>query len=243
MIFNDIVNNTGLIQNIETNLFGDTGFGQISNNTQRLQLITNYINEGYSRFRNIVVKSDGRWQFDDNNYSDYPFAITNLVANQQDYQFAVNFLEIISIEVQNTGGVWYTLNEVSQRDYANDNVSMTQRFIVPSQPYAFMRTANSIFLLPAPNFARTGALKVKYQRPPAYYLYTDTTKVPGFAETLHPYLVDYATWKYAMSHGMDIGKEFGNEVIRYEQVEIPEFYSDREKDNVKRFYPKYKYRR
>lgn len=245
--FSDVVNNTGIIQQIEQNLFGDTGFGQISGNTQRLQLTTNYINEGYAKFRNIAVKSDGKWQFDDNNYTDYPFAVQNLVANQQDYQFPVTFLEITSVEIQNTGGVWYTLTEVDEREYSNDHVSLTQQFIIPSQPYAFNRTANSIFLLPAPNYSAsqlpnpsTGGLKVKYKRPVSYFTYTDTTKVPGFADSLHPYLVNYATWKYALARTMPIANQFGVVVQTMEKIDIPDLYLSREMDTTKLLRPKFR---
>jgi hypothetical protein len=243
MVFSDKINNTGLIQYCEQNIFGDTGFGKISGDTFRLQIFTNYINEAFSRYFTIAMKSDGKWQIDDNNYSDYPVAITNLVANQQDYQFAVNFLNIQAVEVMNSGGVWYTLSEVDEREMSNDHISMTQRFIVPSQPWVFNRSANSIFLLPAPNYNQTGGLKVKYERPPAYFNYTDSSKVPGIAETMHPYLANYAIWKYAASKTMPIAGAFMAQVSEAEQVTIPEFYSQREKDFSKSFYPKYNYRR
>jgi hypothetical protein len=241
--FNEQTNNSGLVQYCEQNIFGDTGFGQISGNLGRLQIITNYINEAYSRYINIATHSDGKWQFDDNNYGDYPFAITDLVANQQDYQFLTSMLDILSIEVQNTGGIWYTLSEIDEQDMANDHQSMTQRFIIPSQPWVFNRTSNSIFLLPAPNYNKTGGLKVKYQRPPSYFLYTDTTKVPGFAETFHEYLANYAIWKYAASKGMSIKTDFQAMVDKAEQIEIPNFYLKREKDTTKKIYSKYYSRR
>lgn len=243
MVLNDTVNNTGIVQFCEQNIFGDTGFGKISGDTSRLQIITNYINEGYSRLVNIAIRADGKWQFDDNNYTDYPVATTDLAANQQDYQFSVNFLTITAIEVQNAAGIWYTLSEVDEREMANDHISMSQRFSVPSQPWVFNRTANSIFLLPAPNYSKSGGLKVKYQRPPSYYVYTDTTKVPGFADTLHPYLYNYATWKYLASKGMPTANAFKAVVDEYEQVIIPTFYSSREMDTVKNAYPKYTSRR
>lgn len=241
--FSDTVNNTGLVQYCEQNIFGDTGFGQISGDTSRLQIITNYINEAYNRYVSIAMKSDGKWQFDDSNYTDYPFAVTNLIANQQDYQFLVSMVNILSVEVQNSGGIWYTLSEVDEEEMANDHVSMTQRFIIPSQPWVFNRTANSIFLLPAPNYNLTGGLKVKYQRPPSYFLYTDTLKTPGFAETMHEYLANYAIYKYAASKTMSIATAFKAMVDDAEQVGIPDLYYKREKDTTKKLYPKYTYRR
>jgi hypothetical protein len=186
--FNDATNNTGLVQLCEQNIFGDTGFGQITNNQQRLQQITNLINEAYSNYWTMATQSDGKWQFDDENYTDYPIAVSNLVASQQDYSFLTSMVDILSVEIMNAGGVWYTLTEVDEQEMANDHVSMSQRFLIPSQPNFFNRTANSIFLLPAPNYAMAGGLKIKYQRPPYYFLYTDTTKVPGFTDVMHEYL-------------------------------------------------------
>lgn len=244
--FNDTAGGTGIIQLIEQNIFGDTGYGQISGNVQRLQQITNWVNEGRNRYTLIALQSDGKWQVDDSNYSDYPFATTDLIANQQDYQFLVSMVDILSVEVLNSGKVWYTLSEVDEQEMANDHVSMTQRFIVPSQPWVFNRTANSIFLLPAPNYnmrlIQEGAsgLKVKYQRPPNYYIYSDTSKTSGFAELLDEYVADYATWKYMMPKQIGAKVDFKTNVDNYEQVLIPGLYLKREKDTTKRLYPRFK---
>jgi hypothetical protein len=241
--FSDTVNNTGLVQYCEQNIFGDTGFGQISSDTSRLQIITNYVNEAYNRYVSIAMKSDGKWQFDDSNYGDYPIAVTDLVANQSDYQFLVSMVDILSVEIQNAGSVWYTMTEIDEQELANDHISMSQRFKIASQPYAFNRTANSIFLLPAPNYSLTGGLKIKYQRPPSYFVYTDTSKTPGFAETQHEYLANYAIWKYMASKGMSPASAFAQMVQDAEQVGIPSLYYKREKDTTKRMYPKATYRR
>jgi hypothetical protein len=83
-------------------------------------------------------------------------------------------------------------------------------------------------------------MKVKFQRPPNYFLYTDTTKAPGFAATFHEYPANYAIWKYCASKGMPIATVFKGMVDVAEQIEIPDFYLGREKDTIKQFYPKYK---
>lgn len=241
--FNDTVNNTGLIQLCEQTVFGDSGFGQISGDNARLQIFTNYINEAASRYTNIVTKSDGRWQFDDENYSDYPIATRDLVANQQDYPFLTTMLEILSVEISNAAGVWYTIGEVDEAEMANWHVSMTQRFKVPSQPWKFSRMANSIFLLPATNYNYTGGFKVKYQRPPSYFVWTDTTKNPGWGDTLHDYLANYAAWKYLLTRNPSQASVLKGLVDQAEQTEIPDFYLKREKDTTKSLYPKFVRRR
>ena len=133
--------------------------------------------------------------------------------------------------------------EAREQEMANDHISMTQRFIVNSQPWVFNRTANSIFLLPAPNYSKSGGLKVKYQRPPSYFVYTDTTKVPGFTDLTHEYLSDYGTWKYAINKSMSLKTDYRAVLDGWEQVKIPDIYLKREKDTTKKLYPKYTYRR
>lgn len=234
MQFSNTTDKNGLIQYCEQNLFGDNGFTKISGDADRLKIFTNYLNEGYSRYTELALKSDGRWAFDDSTYTEYAIGTTNLVANQQDYTFEASFIAILSVEIKDAEGNWITLREVDEREYSNMQYSMSEEFKTPSTPYAFNRTANSIFLLPAPNYSITGGLKVKFQRPPNYFTYDDTTQVPGFTETHHPYLANFACMKYAFSRQMPNGPYFKSEVDKAELIEIPAFYTVREKDRAKR---------
>jgi hypothetical protein len=238
--FNETTNSTGLIQICEQELFGDSGFTQISGNTDRLKIITNYINEGYSRYVEKAITADGTWEFDDSNQTDYAIVTTNLVANQSDYTLSANFIDILGVELANSAGTFYGLTELDERVFSQEGISMTQAFINPSQPSSYNKTANSIFLLPAPNYSYTAGLKLRVQRPPLFFVYTDTTKVPGFNPNHHQYLVNYACYKYATARSMQSAPRFQEVVIQYEEKLIPEFYSSRNKDKIKKFYPKRK---
>jgi len=237
--FNNTTSNNGLIQKCEFKLFGDNGLTQISGDTDRLQMFTNFLNEGYSNYTNIVITMDGKWQYDDSTYTTYAIAQTNVVANQSDYTFDASFIQILGIEVQLEDGTWKVLNEVDESSFAQMKKSMTQEYINTGTPTSFNKTANSLFILPAPNYSKTNAIKVKFQRPPNYFVYTDTTKEPGFTETHQGYLVDYACNQYAQSRTMSNAQTFMNNVAKWEQITIPALYSHREKDVYKRMTPMY----
>ncbi len=234
-VFSDTTNSTGLIQICEQELFGDTGFTQISSDSSRLKMFTNYINEANARYTEIAITADGAWAFDDSNQVDLPIATTNLINGQQDYTFAVNFIDILGVEVADSAGIFHGMIQVNERDFSNEAASLTNVFRIPSLPISYMKLANSIFLLPAPNYNYTAGLKIRFQRPHVYFVYNDTTKVAGFNSNHHQYLVDYACWKYASSRSMPSASRFLSEVQRYEQIEIPSFYSSRNKDKVKKF--------
>ncbi len=232
---NDTANNTGLFQLCEQELFGDAGFGQITNDTNRKQIFTNYLNEGNARYTEIAAQSDGNWIFDDSNQTDLPIATTSLVSGQQDYALSVNFIDVLGVEVADSSGNFYGLREVNERDFSNAGISLTDMYKTAGQPNAYMKLANSVFLLPASNYNYSGGLKMRYQRPHSYFVYTDTTKQPGFNSNHHQYLVNFACYKYATSHTMpSVASRCQAEVNRYEQIEIPNFYSNRNKDKIKK---------
>lgn len=228
--FSDTLTNSGLIQKCEFNLFGDNGYGQISGDTDRLQAFTGLFNEALNSYTNIVMKIDGNWQIDDSTYTDYSIATTNLSSGQSDYPFTANFLQILSIEVQLSNGTWIPLTEVDETEYPQNHQSMTQVFSVSGTPTSFNRTANSVFILPTPNFSVTSGLRVKYQRPMNYYIYGDTSRQAGFSPTHHEYISDYACDKYASMRTMSNAKTFADRVMKWEQITIPALYSKREKD-------------
>lgn len=237
--FSDTLTNTGLIQKCEFNLFGDSGYTQISGDTDRLQAFTGLFNEALNSYQNIVMKLDGNWQIDDSTYTDYSIATTNLTSGQADYPFTANFIQILSIEIQLSNGTWIPLTEVDETEYPQSNQSMTQQFSTSGTPTSFNRTANSLFLLPTPNFTVSGGIKVKYQRPMNYYVYRDTSKQAGFSPTHHEYISDYACDKYASMRTMSNAKTFAERVAKWEQVTIPALYGHREKDVVKKMKPIY----
>ena len=68
----------GLIQECEFTLFGESGYGAISGTADLLATFTRNMNNALNSVANLIMMSDGRWQWDDNNNTDFPVATTSL---------------------------------------------------------------------------------------------------------------------------------------------------------------------
>ncbi len=229
MTFNDTATKNGLIQQCEINLFGDNPFGTISGNADRLAIFTNFIDEAYSKYAILALQSDNSWQFDDSNYTDFPIATTDLVANQPDYTLATEHIIIDQVEIlDTTGTIWRALPEIDERQFTEYQRSLSQfNNNVPGQPIYHAKIGASIYLFPTPIYSVTNGVKVRFKRAPDFFVVGDTTKEPGFTSLHHTYLSDYATWRYSFSRGMPMYARYQDLVVRWEQADIPAFFADR----------------
>lgn len=234
MQFNDVAGKSGLIQQCEINLFGDSPFTQISSNTSRLAIFTNYLNEALARYAQIALMSDYNWEWDDRNQTDLPIGTTALVASQPDYAFSTEHAIVTAVEVKDASGGWHALMELDERFFAENNFSISEYNKTPGTPYQYTKVANSIMLFPPANYAQAASLKVHFKRPPSYYTVADTTKLQGFTDMHATYLSDYATWKYAsrppVQANVNILRE---EIKRWEEDVIPSLYSKRSAEHSK----------
>src|ERR1035437_6607564 len=115
--FNDTSSaKSGLIQECESQVFGDNAYGRISGDTSLLATFTRYINEALNRIVNLIMTADGRWQYDDTNNTDFPIATTSLSttlgSEQQDYSFDITMLRILRIEVMDNTGAFRKLTPI-----------------------------------------------------------------------------------------------------------------------------------
>jgi len=229
MEFSDPINYNGIIQQCEMNLFGDAPFGSISDNPDRLALFTALINAAYGRYAILALMADNAWQFDDNNYSDFPIATTDLNAGQPDYTLNNNQIIIEQVEVLDpTGKVWLAVPEGDERKFAEYKISESQYFNnVAAVPIFHIKKGNSILLMPTPSYGVPQGLKVRFKRPVNYFVSTDTTKMPGFNRLHHLYLADYASYRYAFMRTLAVAGAFGQAVQVWEQTSIPQFYNSR----------------
>jgi hypothetical protein len=224
----------GLIQECEANIFGDNSYGRISGDANLLATFTRYINEAMNRVVSLLFTSDGRWQWDDNNNTDFPIATTNLVttlgSEQQDYAFAVTFLKVTRVECLDASGAWRLLQPIDQVDLYNQ--SLTDFLKTPGMPMYYDKIANSIFLYPKPlatAVTSTAGLKVWFQRPPSYFTVSDTTKVPGFNSMYHRLVALIASRDYALLKGLSNAKALVDMVLQQEDS-LGESYALRNKD-------------
>jgi hypothetical protein len=235
MLFSDTTTKLGLIQSCEMKLFGDNGYGQISGNTNRLYQFTGRLNRAQDRFVQLAITSDGRWQYDDTNNADYPEATTNIVSGQRDYPLDVTVFEVESVSIISNGGTTYTLihpfdttdSGMLSRTYIENNSTNT------GTPLAYDKTANSIVFNCIPDYNATAGLKIRFKRGANYFVYTDTTKVPGLPALFHDYLALNASLGYAKDRTMVNQINTLTPQVQEQENAIIDFFSKRSRDESK----------
>ncbi len=235
LVFNDTSSSkAGLIQECESNIFGSNSYGRISGDANLLATFTRLINEALNRVVSLILTADGRWQWDDTNYTDFPVGTTDLVttigSEQQDYAFGITFLKITRVEVKDATGAWRLLKPLDQADVYDQ--SLTDFLNTPNLPLYYDKIANSVFLYPKPlgtAVTSTGGLKVWFQRPPSYFTITDTTKVPGFNSMYHRLIALIASRDYAIFQQLPVGKGL-SDLVTLTEDSLSESYALRNKD-------------
>lgn len=234
MQFSDTSTNQGLIQDCEFLVFGGD-YGIISGNTEYLQEFTRLLNEGLNKATTKIMVSDNRWQYDDPNHSDYPIGLTTLTSGQQDYQLEFSaddsHLKIDRVEIKTSAGLWKKLKPI---DLADTNEAQTELYKTDGEPMYYDKTANSIFLYPAPNYTQVNSLKVHYQRQPSYFATTDTTKRPGVPAMFHRLVSLYACEDFCLSKNMT--EKLNQIAARRQEIEgdMQDYYNRRDKDDKPR---------
>jgi len=235
MVFNDVTTGQGIIQEIDFLVNTDATKFPIEDKTR-------IINRWYERTIGRILETDGRWQWDDTNYTDLPIATTNLTSGQEDYSFAVAHLRVTRMEVKDTNGTWRWLQPIDQND--DRRRSLTELGNQTGVPIWYDKLANSVFLYPKPNYSQTLGLKAYFQRTADLFVATDTTKEPGFASIFHRLLALGPALEYASANGLNANKikVLRDEVAQLE-LDIKEFYSKKSKDEQVGLYARrYRYR-
>jgi hypothetical protein len=225
MIYSDVSLGQGIVQDIDFLLFGSS----TATSPYAIADKTRNINSWYDTVANLIMKSDNRWEWDDNNKTDLPIATTALVADQQDYAISgASFLKVLKVEIKDANGNWQPLTPISLDDKRNE--SMTDYQKTAGTPREYDKLGNSIFIYPKPNYSQAASLKVFYQRNVTHFTVSDTTAVPGFAENFHRILSYGASLDYAIAHSMNNKINTLLPLITAMQTEIANFYAGRGHD-------------
>ena len=205
-------------------------------NSYQDPILLRRVNMAYEEIVGKLIQTDGRWQFDDSNYTDLPIGTTDLVAGQQDYSFDVRFLNVIAVEVKDANGEWHKLTPIDKETHEG---SISQYQTTNGMPTEYDKQGESILLYPAPasgSVTLTAGLKVHYQRTASIFTsaeVTTGTKTPGFASPWHMVLAYKAALPYAMTYKKDRVAMLQGEILRME-TELFAFYSRRTKDEPRR---------
>jgi hypothetical protein len=192
------------------------------------------------RITTLIRDAEGRWQWDDSNNTDFPFATTTLNINQQDYALDPTHYRIERVEMKDTAGNWTKLIPIDQADIYNQ--SLTGFLSSVAIPVYYDKVGNSLFLYPVPSYTQAASLKVYYERGPNYFVSTDTTKTPGFNPLFHRLVALWVAYDYAFINSIAIanslygfirsrGTSLPSGIIRDMEENLQDYYSLRDKDD------------
>ena len=197
------------------------------------------INQAYEETVSLILNADGRWQFDDTNFTTFPIATTTLVAAQKDYAFDTAHLEIERVEIKDSGGIWQLLEPI---DNSQIGTAVDEAFKTDGLPLYYDKKGKSLILYPGPaegSVTLAAGLKVYFKRTADIFTaaqVTTGTKVPGFVSTYH-YILSYkAALPYAMAYKRSRVPLILAEIARMERG-LKEHYGRREQDRRKRLEP------
>ncbi len=230
MQINDIAGKTGILQNVEIKLYGDNGYGTITNDTDKMYQFIDRANRALDRFTFLAMTADGRWQWDDDNYSTQSIATTNVVSGQREYEFALDHLEIEKVLIKNSAGIWSVIWPFDEQDpsappYLENNSNRT------GIPIKYDKRGTTLYLDVTPNYNSTSGLKIYFKRGASYFTTADTTKKPGFASSFHSFVPIHIAAHYAIDRTWPQAKSWF-EVLQIEEKAIIDYYSKRNKDEV-----------
>ncbi len=138
MVYNDTSTNQGIVQDIYFGISANSSSYPIAD-------VTRAVNMGLDKVSSIILQADNRWQFDDKNNTTLPIATTDLVLNQQDYEFDSTFLEVEKVMVSDPSGYYHEIYNIDIHDqgvtsYLENQASNT------GQPFRYDVIGNSILL-------------------------------------------------------------------------------------------------
>lgn len=191
------------------------------------------INNAYNHVVGLILEADGRWQWDDNNQTDFPIATTALVASQGDYALATSHLKVLRVELKNSAGGWSQLDTYDIEDWQGQ--SITQLQATTGTPSCYDVIGGSVFLNPYPNYSQSASLKVYFQRGPAEFTSAEVstgTKEPGFASLFHELIILWVSYDYKVDNEMNATGLFNK--IQLKEKQLTDFYGSRDKDDQAR---------
>lgn len=222
MVFNDVAGGQGLCQDIDFLIGTDT-------TSYPLEQKARNINNAYDKVMSLILRSDAKWEFDDNNFDTLPIGTTNLVNGQVDYEISdSDFLEVVRVEIIQQNGDFLYGVPMTYEDLRG--VAMTEWQKTNGQPMYYDKVGNSIMLYPTPNFDYANGLKVYFKRNPSYFTAADTTKQPGFARTFHKILSYYAAIDYCIANALDKKLQVLYVEVQRMEKALQDYFASRAKD-------------
>jgi len=240
MVINDTTGKTGLVQDTQFLIWGDS----LDHSTAYpIADIIRNINRWYHRVVSWILEAQDEWDFDDILNSNYPIATTNLVAEQQDYALPAGagvdndrVLKIQRVEITYDGTNWYKAEpfDIAEKGTAIGTSTDINKDFSQTQPYYDVRYG-SIFLYPIPTADVTAGLKIWFlRRITDIFTPSDTTQEPSFDEQFHRILSMGSAYDYLLGNGMTDKATLIRSEIENMKLELQRFYGRKQEDRVYR---------
>jgi hypothetical protein len=235
--FNDVANRKGLVQGFERECGYDNDF--IANSETMLKDFCADVNLAMDDYLTLALKSCGRYQVDDSNHEDYSIIYTNLAQGQDSYTFKVDedgnlILDIYAIFVRQSPTGEYV--KLTPFDMQSDDDAQAINSGTPNLgvPVRYDKTGNAYFFDPIADFDSPDGIKLMVSREGKYFVYTDTTKMPGFPGIHHRYFyIKPAMEQARRNQEWSRYDRLKEEVKKFEEG-IVEYFGQREKDEPKK---------
>lgn len=204
LVLNDTATKRGIVQMYEKELGFE--YGEVSGNSDKLLELVAQVNLALDDFTQLALKSAGRWEFDDSNFSDYPILTATLVAGQRDYPLTSDgdgnlALEIKKVLIAGSNGIFTEMTPIDpEAEPGTDGFWNGQN--TTGTPCRYGKLGNGIFLDPIPSYGLTGGLKAYVNREASYFTAADITKKPGVPGIFHRYFVIVPAYRYAARNSM-----------------------------------------
>jgi hypothetical protein len=186
LTFADVKNRVFFLTGTDANSFTNTN-------------LTLSVGRALERVVSLINRNDSRWEWDDSNYTDLPFATLPITSGQQQYTLATSHQTINRIEIKNSAGNWARIIQIDQQALkkAVNLVPASGRFggisgaetalalgeTTPStgRSGAYQATAGTpteydligirFFLFPVPNYTQAKSIRIYFTRNPLLFDY------------------------------------------------------------------------
>jgi hypothetical protein len=227
MVFNDTINNYGLVQQARSMMRVDA--------TQwPTWKIVNSANNWLDFVAGYMIGNDKRFAWDDTNHSKLPEGTTPLVLGQKDYSFLTDeqgnrILTLLGMSLVESDGTETVLKGV---DWSDGDFDKTSYGTESGTPSMYDKISDNIIRLdtkPTAGDVTKYSLKFRFQRTPSYFTTASTTKEPGVPTPLHRGFMIAAAYDGALSLGLKNVQILSVEQEK-ERQKIIEYYAGRNND-------------
>ena len=175
-------------------------------NSYPINPLTRRINAALEELIGKIITADGQFQYDDTNFTDLPIGTGTLVSGQSTYTFASEYLDILEIDILDTGGKYIKITPFDAHELGmsfDEWVNSSSGTPPNGFPLYYDKVGDTIRLDKSPTatfVTLASGLKIYFKRTADLFITTDTTQEPGLPSPYHVLLPYKAAVPYCVIH-------------------------------------------